>query len=111
MRAGAVRQLRLAAVGTGRDGGSRQRVVGPALVAAGLGVASFRIGHGRSLFRVLKSSFSLFEPALQGGQSRPAGVLAGLLAGAGTGVPVGAADRAEPLAVGAAERLHRDVEL
>src|SRR3954451_17322279 len=45
--AGAVGQLDLAAVGAGRGGGARQRVVRAALVAAGLGVASFRIRHGR----------------------------------------------------------------
>ena len=47
VRADAVRRLRLAALRAGPGGGGRQRVVGAALAAAGLGVSSFWIRHRR----------------------------------------------------------------
>src|SRR4051794_18740754 len=45
--AGAMRHLDLPAVGAGGGGRAGQRVVGAALVAAGLGMAAFRVRHGR----------------------------------------------------------------
>src|ERR1700709_2627090 len=64
-RAGAGRQLGLAAVGAGRHGGQRQRVMGAALVPAGFGMASFRIRHGR------RASSDLQSPYVSGPGQQP----------------------------------------
>src|SRR5438270_5093142 len=48
VRADAVRQLVLLAVGALGHRWRRQRVMSPTLVAAGLAVAPFRIGHDRT---------------------------------------------------------------
>src|SRR5436305_794617 len=73
--AGAVRELHLAAVGADGDGGLLERIVRAPLVAAGFGVASLGVRHGRAssidraiarkAVRVLPAL--LGEPPLQGG--------------------------------------------
>src|SRR5262245_50194350 len=76
--AGAMRQLRLAAVRTVGGGGAGQRVMGPATVTAGFGMAALGIGHRRSTsrvsrnlrFRCLRKEFPRFRASGLGPESR-----------------------------------------
>src|SRR5687768_13912869 len=83
MAAGAMGQLGLAAVVADRRGGGRQRVMGPPLVTAGLGMASFRVRHNQAS-RVFVLSIFGVEPALESREPRPARLYRLLLASGGT---------------------------
>src|SRR5207245_1222999 len=97
VRADPMRQLGLAALRTDRTRGCRELVVGAALPAARLGMASFRQRHRILLVRKPRSQ------VLEGGQP---GIRRALSALALDHISVPAANPTEPKTAFAAQRLH-----
>src|SRR5579885_1415904 len=117
MRADPVRQFGLVAVGTFRQAGGLQAVMGPAVLSAPVGVTSFRIRHASTSKNITRLRGKLpntcegkrVKPPtrLPVAQGSPAVVRWCHPAIAGCLVAVGAADRTNPLTILFAGALHR----